>query len=316
MNKQKHHYVPRSYLIQFTKGLDGKFFSAGPKSEHFRTIKRKHIAEVCYVNNFYTLMKAESLEKYSLDDGNFIEKNAFNYEKHRIRQVIYKFKNRNVSLNKSYHDQLIEIYLSIKIRNVFLRNQHLDKKIINETLDKEILKFIPYKTWIEKVSGEKYEDLMERVRDTLANDKVQHEEFQKLSIIESIKGTNEPINQAKRKIRRLNIFLFEPLNEEDYFITSDNPGFTLIGNKVYNTNFGDFDSIGFPINSRQLVMFMGQSPQSELEVLRRINYMKLTSKEIDILNACTTFNAVGYIFCESKKYLEEFKVRFLEEYGS
>jgi hypothetical protein len=171
------------------------------------------------------------------------------------------------------------------------------------------------KSWIESVSGESYDSLMCRVRDSLANDRVLHEEFQKQNIIEAIRGTNEPINQAKKKIQRFNIYTLEPLSSKDYFVTSDNPGFTLIGNKVFNTNFGQFDSIGFPINSKQLVMFMGQSSQSELEILKRINYRNLTSKEVDRFNHCTTFNAYEYVYCESKKYLTEYIERFVNEHG-
>lgn len=315
MEKEKHHYVPKLYLRQFTKELKGHFFGAGPKPDLLQTIKNKHVSEVCYLDNFYTLNKNESLERFSLDDKNFIEKKAFKYESSRIRQIINKFKNRNVNLTKSYHEQLIDIYISIKMRNIFVRNQHKDTALINQTLDKEVENFKVMKTWIEEVSGENYESLMSRVRNSLANDKVLHEEFQKVSIIEAMKGTNEPINEAKRKIQRLNLYLFEPLSDKDYFITSDNPGFTLIGNKVFNTNFGQFDSIGFPINSRQLVMFMGLSLQSDLEILKRINYRKLTSKEVDRFNSCTTFNAFEFVYCESKKYLTDFVARFISEHG-
>jgi hypothetical protein len=315
MDKQRHHYVPKIYLRQFTKELKGHFFSAGPKPDLLRTIKNRHISEICYLDNFYTLNKSETLQRYSIEDRNFIEKNAFNYEKYRIRQVINKFKNRNVNLSKSYHEQLIDIYLSIKMRNIFIRNQHQDTALINQTLDKEVESFKVMKNWIESVSGESYENIMTKVRDSLSNDKVLHEEFQKQSIIETLRGTNEAVNQAKRKIQKLKIYLFEPLSNKDYFITSDNPGFTLIGNKVFNTNFGEFDSIGFPINSKQTVMFIGLSSQSDLEVVRQIHYRKLTSKDMDKFNNCTTFNAVQYVYCESKKYLTEYVDRFIEEHG-
>lgn len=315
MEKQKHHYVPKIYLRQFTNELKGHFFGAGPKPDLLKTIKTRHVDEVCYVDNFYTLNKGETLKRYSLDDRNFIEKNAFNYEKFRIRQVINKFKNKNVNLNKSYHEQLIDIYLSIKMRNIFIRNQHQDTNVINQILDKEVENFKVMKTWIESVSGESYEGIMGRARDSLTNDKVLHEEFQKQSIIEALKGTNEPINQAKRKIQRLKIYLLEPLSSKDYFTTSDNPGFTLIGNKVFNTNFGQFDSIGFPISSKQAIMFMGLSTQSDLELVRHIHYRKLTSRDMDRFNNCTAFNAVKYVYCESKKYLTEYIERFIQEHG-
>jgi hypothetical protein len=315
MDVEKHHYVPKLYLRQFTKKLDGHFFGAGPKPDLLRTIKNRHIEEVCYLDNFYTLNKSESLKRYSVEDRNYIEKNAFNYEKSRIRQVFNKFKNRNVNLTRSYHEQLIDIYISIKMRNVFIRKSYLDTGIMNQTLDREVDNFRVMKNWIESVSGESYDTLMSRVKDTLLNDTELYEEFQKQSILETLRGTNEAVNSAKQKIQKLRLYILEPLDSRDYFITSDNPGFTILGNKVYNTNFGQFDGIGFPINSKQLLWLTGQSYQSGLDILTRINYIKLTTKEVDRLNFCTTFNSYEYIYCESKKYLMDYVERYLNEHG-
>ncbi|TXH24308.1 MAG: DUF4238 domain-containing protein [Cyclobacteriaceae bacterium] len=312
----KHHYVPKIYLRQFTKKLDGHFFGAGPKPDLLRTIKNRHIEEVCYLDNFYTLNKSESLKRYSLEDKNYIEKNAFNYEKSKIRQVFNKFKNKNVNLTRSYHEQLIDIYISIKMRNVFIRKSYLDTGIMNQTLDREVANFRVMKSWIESVSGENYDTLMNRAKETLLNDTELHEEFQKQSILETLRGTNVAVNSAKDKIQKLKLYILEPLDSKDYFLTSDNPGFTILGNKVYNTNFGKFDGIGFPINSKQLIWLSGKSDQSRLDILTRINYRKLTTKEVDRLNFCTTFNSYKYIYSESKKYLTDYVERYLAEHGS
>jgi hypothetical protein len=148
------------------------------------------------------------------------------------------------------------------------------------------------------------DEMFEKIKNDIILDSERHEEFHKTALVTSAKGINSNVEETKRVLLKMNIYLFEPKYHNDYFITSDNPGFSLLKGKVFNTNFGDFDSVGFPINSKQFIFFHGKSVQSEFEIRRAINYQKATSKEVDQFNYYTMQNSFEYVFCESKSYLK------------
>lgn len=314
MEKQRHHYVPKVYLREFSKNRSGHFYAAGPKPNLLRTINPRHVEQVCYIDNFYTL-KEKTKEQSKVDDIDFLEKKAFDYEKRLLPRIISKLKNKNVYLNKSYHDSLIDIYLNIKQRNLFYR-KNFRAYDIAKLAEKELERMKPLQSWIEEMSGQNYETFMGKIKDQILEDKDLPDELHKQTLIETAIGKNDAINNSSEVLKAMTFFVLEPLNSSDFFITSDNPGFTLLGDKVFNTNFGRFDSIGFPINSKQLVFLRGKSRQSNLEIHKKINFIKLGTKGIDTLNFCTIFNSTEYVFCESKKYLTELIERFYNEHGT
>lgn len=313
MEKQRQHYVPKVYLKEFSKNKLGHFYAAGPKPDYLTTINPRHVEQVCYVDNFYTLKeKTKKLE--NIEDADFLEKKAFDYEKRLLPRIISKLKHKNIYLNKSYYDSLIDIYLNLKQRNLFYRNGFKNSDH-QSFIDKEIERMSPLKSWIEEMSGIDYDSLMGKIKEQILQDKELPEELHKQSLIDTAKGQNDAINRTKEVIKRMNLFILEPVSALDYFITSDNPGFTLLGDKVFNTNFSRFNSIGFPINSRQLVFFNGISSRSQFEIHKRINFIKIPSSEIHLINCYTAFNSNEYLFCENKKYLTEFTKKFVEENG-
>lgn len=268
---------------------------------------------MCYIDNFYTL-RDETSRQFGLGDIEFLEKKGFDYEKKLLPRIVDKFRHKNVYLNSSYHESLINIYLSLKQRNLFYRRyfQSMDLAALTE---KHIKDLKPMKAVIEQLSGEDFDSFMGKIKGQIVDDSLLPEEMHKQMLVESHKGTNEAINDAKKALERLNLYLLEPSREKDYFLTSDNPGFTLLANMVFNTNFGRFDSIGFPINSRQAVFLTGQSNQSTLEIHKRINFISLDPKAVERFNHCTIFNANELVFCESKKFLTEAIGSFLDEHG-
>lgn len=314
MVKQKHHYVPKIYLREFSKNRLGHFFAAGPKPNFLKTINPKHAEQVCYVDNFYTLGE-RTKEQLEVDDIDFLEKKAFDYEKRLLPRIISKLKHKNVYLTKSYFDSLIDIYLNLKQRNLFYR-KGFQNEDMSKLTDNEINKMLHLKPWIEEMSGQNFESFMGKIKEQIIRDKDLPDELHKQTLIETAKGTNDAINNAKDVLKKMELFVLEPINNSDYFITSDNPGFTLLGDKVFNTNFGRFDSIGFPINSKQTVFLKGLSSQSSVEIHKRINFIKLRTKGIDLMNYCTIFNSNEYVFCESKKYLVDLINRFVNEHGT
>lgn len=297
---QRQHYVPKVYLRQFSENRSGHFYAAGPKP-HLENIRMKHVEHVCFFENYYTL-KDETKIHLNVDDHNYIEKNAFGYESRLLRRIIDKLRHKNVYLSKSYFDSLIEIYLNIKQRNPWYRNG-FDSSQISKAVNRQIDRMRVAKDWIEEMSGENFDIFMGRIKGKITQDKDFPNELHKRILVESFHGQDEAMGKIARVMREMNLFVVEPSTCSEYFLTSDNPGYTTWKDRVFNTHFAQFNTIGFPLNSRQFMLLIGRSSQSQLEIHKKINYVKFKTDAVQMLNEGTIINANEYIFCENKKYL-------------
>lgn len=297
---QRQHYVPKVYLKQFSKGQSGHLYAAGPKP-NFEKIREKHVKHVCFHENFYTL-KDETKKSINVDDHNYIEKNAFRYESRLLQRIIDKLRHKNVYLNKSYFESLIDIYLNIKQRNPCYRNS-FNASQISKSVNRQIDSMRLEKDWIEKMSGENFDIFIERIKEKITQDKDLPNELHKRILVDSLHGEDGTIDKIKKELQQMNLFVFEPWDDCEYFLTSDNPGYTTSKDKVFNTHFSQFSTIGFPLNSKQFMLLLGRSSQSPLEIHKRIQYVKLKTEAVQMLNYGTIINSNEYVFCEHKQYL-------------
>lgn len=144
------------------------------------------------------------------------------------------------------------------------------------------------------------------IKSNILTDNDQLEELHKVGLIKSSKGINDSFNFIKNFLLKMNIYVLEPISKNDFFFTSDNPGFTLIGGKVFNTDYGKkFDLIGFPLNSKQMIVLEGFSNQSPLEISKVLHFRKINGKEVDRFNSFTIVNSNESIFCENKQFLKD-----------
>lgn len=296
---QKQHYVPEVYLKHFTK--KGIFFSAKPKSINYKFPLKKYPGQVCYLKDFYNLTNHEKQIDY-------IEKKAFNYESEKLNLLFSNFKNRTPILTPEHHSEIIDIYLSLKHRNPYFR-RFLKEFNVESILNKQIEELKEKKNIIEKLSQKPFEQLMAEIKFSILSDTELPDWNHKNAIVQHSEGLNIPINEAKEKLLLFQLTILEPLNAEDYFITSDNPGFSVLEDvKIYNTNFGNFDVVGFPINSKQLLTFYKR--KDLLDKSPHVQYLKIPTTSVFIINECSAINSIEYIFCENREYLDKFTKQY------
>ena len=295
---EKQHYVPKVYLKHFTE--DGHFYSATAKGKYYSGPQKKHTNEVCYISDFYDQKNLQEESKIK-----FIERNAFSYEDRDLSRIFRLFIEKSKFISKPDHQKLIEMYLSIKHRNLFIRN-FFKQTNYEKIVDKEISKFYTYKDVLEELAQKPFVELVENIKRGILDDKEIGDTFHKESIVRQKDEINLPINDVQRYLSKLRIFILEPVEQEDYFITSDNPGFTIVDKvKVFNTNFGRFDAVGFPLNSKQLMFLTTNDDSHPLNVSKKIHYRKIASEFVFEYNTCSTFNSISYILCRAtaSKYL-------------
>jgi hypothetical protein len=104
----------------------------------------------------------------------------------------------------------------------------------------------------------------------------------------------------------MNLFVLSPASKSEIFITSDNPGFTLVGDNIFNTHLKEFNGIAFPLNSRQLLFLTGKSAHSDLIINKDVHYAHISSKLAEQLNTATLKIADEFIYCEDKQYIKKF----------
>lgn len=312
MSVERHHFVPKIYFREFTKDLEGFFFRATPKPYRKESILHKHINNVGYLGNFYTLKDLDSFSELNTNDPNYIEKNAFKYE-NTLVEILAPFKNRETLVDATRVGLFIEVILSIKHRNPFFREsfvkEYNNKETMAQTLTKQSqsLKEVLLRetNWPET----QIDNSIQRTIASIINDVNLPDVSYKKMILENSKEQGTPLSEVKERLMEMRILVYEPRDPNSYFITSDNPGFTLVGDRVYNTEYGKFDAVGFPINSKQVVLFIN-TPREMLHERRTVSYSLVTNEQVDLVNSCTIFNSYESIFCEDRLYLEGIIDRF------
>lgn len=305
----RHHFVPEIYLKQFSKDCAGHFFRVKRGNKKIKWI---HTSGVCYRDDFYNINDPELLNTHSLAENSFLEKYAFPYERGWVN-LIENFKTQQY-IDRSIHERLLRAYMSLKQRTPFFRKQFADQKLLANVFERVTSEMHEqYKTLIEHSNVDfdsMKADQLAKIRDASRYS----EETHLRGLIESVQGVNVAWRDAFVKLLSMNFEVLTPAVENDFFLTSDNPGFSLNGEQIWNTNFGWFDTVAFPISSKHAIYFNQFNSLNHLEVLKRVRYRKITSAEIDTINYATLVVSDELLFCENEVYLKNFLNRF--EYPS
>jgi hypothetical protein len=302
-NDQRQHFIPRSYLNCFTSGGNGSFHQL--KLFKNRTeIKQKHIKEVCYETNFYDILDPAVLKQYGLSNSRFLE-TSFIYE-NLLPFILKKLNQQTSYLDRQEVELLIDSYISIKHRTPSYRKamkKLQDDGIVFENVAKDMR--AAFQPWID--SGKvNYDGIVENLKQQIRNDKNYSRSQHLRGLVESTQKANEPVADAILKILKMDIrILICPAGE--YFFTSDNPGYSINQNRMFNTNYGAFDTIHFPISSRQVLELQAFDSLNYIRPLRRVNYFVIERWRAKEINRMTYLNADEKIFCENRTYLQEFK---------
>jgi uncharacterized protein DUF4238 len=246
-----------------------------------KRIQKRHTGRVCCITNFYDIDNTATLKRFGIDNPRIIE-TSFKYE-NSLGKILSKIKNRNPFLFKKDFQTIIETYVSLKHRTPYFRKQIENNKLASEALDNTIREFSEEYRALFNLINYDFNTLAAKFRKDSLADPNRGKNFHLSGLLDYSRTQNEPVKDAINKIIGMNISIIEAPSA-CYFFTSDNPGYSLDGNKIFNTNFGQFNMIHFPINSKQMILFSGFNPLNHLNPIIRLNYFKANTAFVKEVN--------------------------------
>lgn len=303
-DSQKQHFVPEAYLREFTPDRNGFFYQlnfANPRLQ----IRRVYVSNVCYVRNFYDINNDQELNSLGINNPRYLEA-SFYYE-NAFTKILGRIRERQSYLSRKEFELLVEAYIGIKHRGPMYRKEiaRLQQEgiVFDQIADNLKTELRPI---IEHHSFD-YDSFVGRMKREMQNDRSYAEASHLRSLVESSRQSNEPVFDAITKILSMNIVILEVNGKADYLFVSDNPGYSLLGNKMFNTNYGAFDKIVWPINSKQIILLDGFNPLNYINPLIRLRYLPVQSTYIQEVNKMTFLLADEKVFCENRDALNRFR---------
>jgi hypothetical protein len=282
---KKHHFVPQCYLKNFTQqnqiyALDVRKVQKGYKELPIQ----KHTAQICYFNNYYTIDAELGNSQFRLEsyDALYIEVQVFSRLENRYGKLFEKI-TADVVLTLQDAIDLADFFIQLKLRNPYWLKETLEKKkdsFIDSAMDGlETDKFY---------NNPKFQhmplELKQAVADWVRSENKTNIKFSKQMQLFSLIQRN--LNQESRNEKfRLALIdckwmIYEAPESGPFFITSDNPGYSLKGNDglTYNTNFIDPFMFFFPISFKYCLVI--DSEQKDFAYSYKNQYKHYKSGEI------------------------------------
>lgn len=281
------HIVPRSFYKNFADDR-GYLFSSeiNVHTKKWQSPKERHIKKINTYENFYDVETKKS--KYKGVDKKIIEKTFFWYEKNYFKELKLKLEKFG---NFFFEDRLklANVYFNMKQRNIVHR----------EAFSKSaFLKRIPeiesdlYKKLIEFGFSEEYANkIVSYGRNYIENHKDFNKEMHNDALFESVVNPNENQINILKTLINSRIIIYYIKEENNFFITSDNPFYSVDKRDViHHTKFVDDVFHIMPVTKKYTIVFQKEINDSI------ILYKEAKPEFIDAVNKASTMVKHKYIY--------------------
>ncbi len=305
MTKQpiNHHYVPICYLKSFSNF----------QNQMWRRKKDKPKAspcspsQICYEIDLYKIQKNETLLLNNIDDKYIVEKKSFEKQENRYRKIlaeIVKFSTLPRVINKTDYHLFLEFLVTLKRRNPYLKNQltiSLPRKIEQEFKKTDLRDFL------KKMSKEVGDDVdVDAYLENYSTNKVLDSgKLSDLYVSGFLNIKDSILTKVTHDLYRLKqILLFAPINSQ--FITSDNPGFTIIGDEAIPFGgFGGLFQFFFPLSPTCCLYIDSSNMENHTTIEKTVYSFLVDAQTVDQINEFSKRLSNKSIFSSSKSILEK-----------
>jgi hypothetical protein len=257
---KKHHFVPECYLKRFI--ADGKLvtFDIRKVQKGYNEYPRFHTpGKICYYEDYYTIN--DTLRDGQLDlnhDNFFIEVKALKTLEEKYGDLFDGIVNRR----KLRHQELVDIcdfIIQLKQRNPYWLHNIIEKykdEWVDQSLHKVYQKILTSDVPFKNLPREVIESVFANVREKTKNHPTFSKQLQLFGLIQRYTDNSEFNRQYRSALMNCQWFLMTAPEGGPYFITTDNPGFSIgRDNLIYNTKFTDGFFFHLPLSpSHCLIM--------------------------------------------------------------
>lgn len=261
---KKHHYVPQCYLKNFT--FDNRLYVLDVRKvqKGYKELPTlRHTASICYFPNYYTIEENMGDSEFRLNayDALYIERDVLSKLENKYGKIFEKLSG-NIPLVLQDAIDLTDFIIQLKLRNPYWMKETLEKKknsLIDSAMDSLDFEKFTDNPRFQHIPKELKKAIAETVRDKNKLNPTFSKQMQLFSLIQR----NDDIENRNEKFRLAIInckwMVYESPKNGPYFITSDNPGYSLKGNdgKTYNTNYSDPFMFFFPLSPKLCLVISG-----------------------------------------------------------
>lgn len=258
---KKHHFVPQVYLKNFC--LNGRVFVLDVnkvKQGYQMAPSQKTPGQICYIDDYYKIEKNLANPQFALDkyDPLHIETQVFKRLENRYPHILKRlFANKSLAFQDAV--DLTDFILQIKLRNPYWFDNTLNKKkqeMIDAAIDSLIAEVRDGSDSFSQIPMELKVSLANRFRIENKADPHLSKQWQLSSLIDRDLDTGNRNERFRIALMDHLWVVYKAPKKGPYFITSDNPGYSLRGNDglIYNTNFTAPFTFFFPISPTECLV--------------------------------------------------------------
>lgn len=302
-----HHFVPEVYLKEFANSQK-QLFSLRKK---FPKVTVKTVAQVCYKPNYFKLHSKDNLTLYNIKDHYHIEKSVFKKHENSYPKLVKKVTQPSISatnISKSELALFFEILITIKKRNPTYRERVIsDYKnyVTSEQFRKDAEVGIELAKTIDTIDPVEYFE--NYIKEASTDENKQSDMYLRRFLAKQNENTQDVINTFLEH----KIYMYHaPFGIQ--FITSDNPGFTLLpnGELLYFGGLGlDFKFL-FPLTPKCCLFITHGDRDTENRYLldKTINLIHTDKATVAMINNCTYNVAIEKVFAYGSGILDLFAI--------
>lgn len=305
---KKHHYVPQCYLKNFQSDADSPLFTLNVENikKGFKVKPNKmYPSGICYKENYYQI-KEPLILSGDLNNSDFIEKIVNHYYEDKFQSVF----NRVINFQSISREDAIffaDFIVHLKIRNPYqvrLNEKRKIEKIISLAKEKHLEKQEAIQKGVSPLIFDAvYQNLIIELmkRESLTKD------FQLESITQKFNDPEKNLKQFRTAIMASQWTLLESENDQEPFITTDNPGIAVDSfGMIHNTKFVDGFNFFFPLSPKYVLEISDSKtdplPTNKKELNRKI----VNSKLVNRLNLLFTKVSEKYLISNKSEVLRNF----------
>jgi hypothetical protein len=295
------HYIPKVYLKAFANAQ--KVLYQLKKNHH--KVTQTTVSKICYSPHYFTIQREETKQMHQIKDAYHIEKNAFKKQENRYEKLLKKFSVPHLSnylISRSEAREFLDILTTIKRRNPAVRkilSANYLEYFNSDALRKDIAPGLELDKELEGTDPEEY---LQKFILELNNDPKRIHDLYLTSFLGKERRVTEKVLDT---LMQFKLYIhFAPIGSQ--FITSDNPGFTVVDDIV--TNYGGLSQefmFIFPLTPTCCLLIDASEKDDPLSLSKTIHTKHVDVSSVSLTNKSTLSVAREKVFAYGKEELKK-----------